>query len=362
MAAQGVGRFGIADLIPGLGAWIQQTREGIEAPFRERFQAQAQGLLGQEQELMSAGDQGLMAGAPEGGLFGVGDVQTQAATGLMQDPSDFYQQMQFGLGLMGTPGYEAAGQAYAGQSLMHQLGLGERLQQQQNFQQNQLRQQQQAAATLQASQNQQRIVNERAENIATANQSGALYKDALKQLQPLRESLALADNVQMTVRKKGFSGLTITDQVILTKSLAKILQPTEAVMEGDIVQLQNMEGIPAFARSFAAKLGAGMRLIDEEAKQLYDALFQLAEQKGQEYQTMRGDFTERAQRRGFNVDDVMNTAFDADLENLNQGGTRPGLVTPELNAELDAKWAKENPSTSIFPEITAPQWWQDMMK
>lgn len=316
-------------LIPALGEWMERSRLAAEAPGRAAGQQRAETLMGAPaRDVYEQTDaQGLTTGFDS---FG--------GSGLMEDPNDFYNQMQYAQGLMTTPYFEQAGQNMMSQSVDQMLqaprmAAESKLAQenwQRNYQQQQaqnLAQRQQAAATRAA-----------ADNVAMANQSGALYDDAEAKLKQPREALRLFDNVQTTVRKKGFSGMNITDDTVMIKTLAKILQPNEAVMEGDVIALATMEGIPAAVKSLAAKAGAGWELLPEERQQLYDQIFQLGEAKMKQVGTDRADFTERAQRRGMNLNDVLGTAFTPDMQNRSGGA-----VSPELNATLDEQHAAENP-------------------
>ncbi len=317
-------------IIPALGEWMERSKERAQAPGRQRALEQAETLMGAPaREAYSRTDeQGLTTG-----------FESFGGTGLMQDPNDFYNQMQYAQGLMTTPYFEQAGQNAMSQSMDQMLQAprmaAESKLAQENWQKNYQQQQQQNMAQRQ----QAAATRAAADSVARANQTGALYKDAQALLKGPRESIKLFDNVQTTVRLKGFSGMNITDDTVMIKSLAKILLPEEAVMEGDISALATMEGIPAAVKSLAAKAGAGWELLPEERQQLYDQLFQLGQQKMGQIQSDRGDFTERATRRGMNINDVLPSALTPDMTNRRSGQK----LSPELNATLDAQYEAENP-------------------
>ena len=319
----------LTDIFPGLGQWMEEQREKVQAPGRARGLTRAETLLGAPAREASAStdDQGLTTG-----------FDAFAGQGLMEDPNDFYNQMQYGLGLMATPYYGDAGQNFLSQSVSEMLQAPRARREAEQAQSNWQAEQQQRTLQHQAQREQAMATRQAAQQVAHANQTGALYKDAQALLAGPRESIMLFDNVQTTVRDKGFSGMNITDDVVLVKSLAKMLLPNEAVMEGDIQALATMEGLPAAIKSLAAKAGAGWELLPFERQQLYDQLYQLGEQKMQQLGQDRADFTERAQRRGMDVRDVLPTALQPDMENLS-GGT----LGAELNAKLDAQYESENP-------------------
>ncbi len=316
-------------LIPALGEWMERSRLAAEAPGRQRSLEQAETLMGapMRPELAQTDDQGLTTQ-----FAGFG------GTGLMEDPSDFYNQMQYAQGLMATPYYEQAGANVMSQSMDQMLQAPQQAAAAKQAQSNWLAEQQQRQLQNTAQREQAAATLQQSQSVARANQSGALYKDAQALLKGPRESIKLFDNVQTTVRLKGFSGMNITDDTVMIKSLAKILLPDEAVMEGDISALATMEGIPAAIKSLAAKAGAGWELLPEERQQLYDQLFQLGQAKMKQIAADRGDFTERATRRGMNVNDVLPSALTPDMSN--RSGQQ---LSPELNAQLDAQHAEQNP-------------------
>jgi hypothetical protein len=103
-----------------------------------------------------------------------------------------------------------------------------------------------------------------------------------------------------------------------------------------------MEGIPAAVKSLVAKVGSGFELLPAERQQLYDQLHQLGQAKMQQYEADRGDFTERAQRRGFNVKDVLNTAVTPDM--TDRGTVGGGRLSDDENAAIDQSYnEQQNP-------------------
>jgi hypothetical protein len=325
-------------LIPALGEWMERNAERAQAPGRQRALERAETLMGapMRPDQTSTGADGLTTSMPG---FG--------GTGLMENPQDFQNQMGMAMGLMATPYYEQAGQNFMSQSVDRMLQAPRQQAEAQQAQSNWQAEQAQRAQQNRAQQQQARATASRANNVAYANQSNALYDDAQALLKAPRQAIALFDNVQTTVRDKGFSGMSITDDTVMVKSLAKLLLPDEAVMEGDITALATMGGLPAVVKSLAGKIGAGIELLPGERQQLYDQLHQLGQQKMQQYTSDRGDFEARAQKRGIDVNDVLNTAITADMADLNP--PQPGTVSPELNAQLDAQYEAENPG--IFDQI-----------
>lgn len=275
-------RFGLLDLFPALGQWVQGNRDALMAPYRENAQQQAQGLLGAPAaSAMQTDAQGLTSG------------MTTQGSGLMQDPNDYMKQMQYSLGLMGTPGYEQAGLQMQGQALQHQMGQGARDQVQANWQAQQAQMQANRGSLTQ---------NE------YLTQSTGMATDAKAILQPLRDSVMLYSNINNVVKDKGFHGMTLTDDTVMTKTLAKLMLPNEAVMEGDIIALQTMEGLDPIIRSLAGKIGTGKALNVTERQQLYDQIQRLGAQNLQEFNQTRQDFEGRAQRAQFDPRDVLRSA------------------------------------------------------
>ncbi len=126
----------IADVFPGLGAWMNQNR----MQSRQGSTDAAMNLLGEQHQLMQGGD-------PQAGLdqlSGAGDVMG-GGYGLMADMNDPGAQMRYATGLMQIPGYEQAGRNYGAQAFSNQLGMPmqqmKARQDQANWQQNQQRQQ-----------------------------------------------------------------------------------------------------------------------------------------------------------------------------------------------------------------------------
>jgi hypothetical protein len=316
-------------LLPGLGDYMQGNRD-------RRDQISRRQALTQEEILDGAPAASTMQQGADGLITGV----STPGSGLMQNPNDFNTQRRYGLGLMGNEYTAGLGEDYLRQINAEHIAqpAANLLAQQQN------RTFEAKRAQDEFDQQQKLIAEERQQGTAYANQSGALYTDAESRLKGPREAINLLNNVQTTVQGKGFDGMNLTDDTIMVKSLAKLLLPNEAVMEGDISALTTMTGIPAVMKSLAAKIGMGKPLEVHERQQLYDQLFQLGQQRGQEYQQVRSDFEERSQRRNFNVKDVLGTAVEADLQNLNPGGSRPATAfegsRPATAAEQKAIDAK----------------------
>jgi hypothetical protein len=308
-------------LLPGLGDYMQGNRDRRDQISRTQAVQQGNTLLGAPAaSAFQQGDDGLITG-----------VSTQGS-GLMSNPDDRATQQRYGLGLLGNEYTAGLGQQYLGQINQDFLAQPQR---NANFQ---AQQQQQQRDSQLAQEKEQRQLG-----TAYANQSGALYTDAEARLSGPREAINLLNNVQTTVQGKGFEGMNLTDDTIMVKSLAKLLLPNEAVMEGDISALSTMTGIPAVMKSLAAKIGMGKPLEVHERQQLYDQLFQLGQQRGQEYQQVRSDFDERAQRRNINVKDVLGTAVEADLQNYNTspnqpppGPYKPAPITQEILQNREA--------------------------
>lgn len=107
----------IADLIPSLGAWVAKNRQAAQQPMLDAGLARAEGLMGQ------AG-----TSFEDFGQNGMEFDQAQEASGLMADPTDFANQLKFGLGLMTAPGFSGLGQGIASQAFQQQLGLPMELQ------------------------------------------------------------------------------------------------------------------------------------------------------------------------------------------------------------------------------------------
>jgi len=339
--------IGIMDIFPALGQWVQGNRDALMAPYAERAQEQAQTLLGAPAaNAMQMDESGLVSGVSTPG------------SGLMQDPNDYMNQMQYALGLMGTPGYESAGLQFQNQAVANQLGNPAREQAQRNFEAQQMQRAQLAAqqAGVQAAQfqqNQQRQMTQDA-----LSQSRGMARDANAILQPIREGVKLYSNVNDVVRDKGFSGMNLTDDTVMTKTLAKLVLPNEAVMEGDIAALQTMEGLTPAIRAAASKIGMGVPLQAQERTQLYDQIQRLGRQQLGELNQTRQDFEQRAVRANFDPRDVLRTAPTVNTGDYRQAP--PPQVTPEIEQRLNAKAAEEDPSW--LPSITAPQWYQDMMQ
>jgi hypothetical protein len=107
---QGTGRLSITDIIPSLGRYVQGNRDALHASQMAQGLQQAESLLGY-QGLPDATDaQGLTAGGTQG-------------AGLLGDPNSLQNQLKFGLGLMGAPGFGQVGNALTQQAFTNQLGL-----------------------------------------------------------------------------------------------------------------------------------------------------------------------------------------------------------------------------------------------
>jgi hypothetical protein len=302
-------RIGLMDVFPGLGSWVMENRAAIERPFRERGQTQAETLLGAAPREASAttDEMGLTTGFDS---FG--------GTGLMEDPEDFYNQMQYGLGLMATPYYEQAGQTFMSQAVQSML---QRPMEQQRIAKEQER--------WQAEQEIKRLERERelamrtgyGENKPYANQTeyntaaNALQADAVAATDPLRSSLRLYGDVQRVVGSKGLTGMSLIDDTLLVKTLAKVQNPTEAVMEGDVKAIAASDTYDQLLRTLAGKVGLNKELNPYERQMLYDALQNMATQRAGELDQFRGEFTDRAVRRGVDPRDILNPMLGVDSTN-----------------------------------------------
>ena len=89
---------------------------GIQATAMAPFQQQAQGLLGAAPGPYDNSAQMFPGEAPIQGL-------ESAGSGLLADPTDIGNQMRFGVGMMGLPGYGGVGSDVVRQGLLQQLGL-----------------------------------------------------------------------------------------------------------------------------------------------------------------------------------------------------------------------------------------------
>lgn len=302
-------RIGLMDVFPGLGSWVMENRAAIERPFRERGQQQAETLLGAAPREASAttDELGLTTG-----------FDAYGGAGLMEDPEDFYNQMQYGLGLMATPYYEQAGQSFMQQAVSSML--------QRPIEQQRIAKEQQR---WQAEQDIKRLERERelamrtgyGENKPYANQTeyntaaNALQADAVAATDPLRSSLRLYGDVQRVVGTKGLSGMSLIDDTLLIKTLAKVQNPTEAVMEGDVRAIAASDTYDQLLRTLAGKVGLNKELNPYERQMLYDALQNMATQRAGELDQFRGEFADRAVRRGVDPRDILNPMLGVDATN-----------------------------------------------
>jgi hypothetical protein len=356
-------KLNLVNMFPALGNWLQQNQYAARAPMRQ----QAETLLG-------APAAAAVNYTPFDGNYLTSGVST-IGSGLMQAPDDDRNRMNFAQSLMQVPGYEQIGAQYA-----------------QAYQQDMLaRPQRQAEAALALEkwaaeqQNNRAIRSEAAQRLAIEQQKAAreaaeaqrkeamrygpsgmfenvtdyttvantLRDDAYQELAPVRESAQLFANVQDTVRRKGFANMSVTDDVVLTKSLAKLLLPKEAVMEGDITALQTMEGLPALVKGFAAKLSMGKKLEPDERRQLYDQLFALGQQRVGELGELRSSYEERAAKRFVRPGDVLSPLLNIDTQDMRElfpDNTTPGPVrVPPVGGNQPAQ-----PSIKINPDTNLP--------
>ncbi len=299
----------LTDLFPGLGQWIEGNREMIQRPGRQRAQTRAETLLGAPAVpgQVTTGADGLTTA-----------IDAMGGVGLMSDPNDFYNQMQYATGLMTTPYYDQAGQTFMNQATSEMLAgparQAERARLQANWE------------AEQTDKKKYRMGNGMYENMnqLQAAETG-LAKDAESVLAPLREGVGLYNNVQGVIRDKGFHGMNLVDDTIMVKSLAKLILPNEAVMEGDVAAIAQMEGVPAIVKGIARKLGSGMELLPEERQMLYDQLQRLGQQRVGEWQQKRADYIKRAESYSMTPSNVVFTAMDVDPTNYNSmKGTGPG--------------------------------------
>lgn len=294
---------GITDLFPSLGAFIQRNREKVRAPQRAKSLARAEGLLGSEGTSFEE--------------FGQGDTaefgQVQEPTGLMADPESFYNQMKYSLGLMATPGYEGAGRQFASQAMQSQLGMQGRQQAQRNW------------AAEQA-----RLQGKTRRDITREQQAQAnvLRDDFETRIDPLRNSVRMFGNVQNMFREKGVNNMTVADDEVMIKTLAKMILPKEAVMSMDAVELSKNEGLPSAMRAALAKIGVRTELQAEERRTLYSTILQMGGQQAQEYQDVRGQYQQMAQRDQVNPFDVMGQQMAIDTGDWSYAGASSGARTP----------------------------------
>jgi hypothetical protein len=338
--APGVGRLGIADLIPGLGAWVQETRQNIQRPFLEQAEQRALGLLGTEGT--SFEDFGRMGGPAQ-------DYdQVQEATGLMADPTDFYNQMRYATGLMATPFYQQAGQQFAGQFIANQLGLPQRLQEQRNWQ----AEYQQRQDNWQA--DQQRRAAEAARNLGVDQEqriferANTLRDDYTKAAEPYRQALETYSNVQAIFANRGPESMTTTDDTALIKAYAKILLPNEAVMQDDVAAIAASDDISSVFRGFASRINAKMPLEPDERRELYQAITELSGNQLKGYNQLRADYRARAERATVLPADVMRSQMQ--IDQANYGGQtppekfqNPPVTDPELLRRIEEADRQQNP-------------------
>lgn len=302
-------RLGITDFFPGLGQWIEGNRRAIEAPGRARSLQQAETLLGAPAREASAetDDMGLTTG-----------FDAYGGSGLMEDPNDFYNQMQYGLGLMGTPYYEQAGQGFMQQAVTSMLqrpaAESAARQAQANWEAEQAIKKQEherKMAAMTGFGGAMPYENQTAYNTA----ANALFDDARTVTAPLRDSLRLYGDMQRTIATKGLTGMSLIDDTMLVKTLAKVQNPSEAVMEGDVKAIAASDTYDQLLRSLADKVGLAKELTPYERQTLYDALQNMGEQRGAELQQLRGHLSEQAQRRHVNPADVLMPGLDVDMTN-----------------------------------------------
>jgi len=302
---QGLGKtsFNILDFFPGLQSSIMDRRYDMQQRLMERGQDRVMGLLGEEATpFEDINESTQFADVSEG-------------AGLLANPESFANQMKFSLGLMATPGYGGYGQQFASQALQHQLGMPlEMMKQQQQAQMDAIKQQREA-------QLHQMKVEKHAQDVTQANfgRADTLRDDAMKELQPYRESVEIFDGVQNTINARGgFNNMTKADDIQLMKGYAKMLLPREAVMSDDLNVIAQTDSLDSVVRGLMNKVNMGVALTAPERRQIYDSLYGLGQQRVQNYQQTRQDYEDRSARMGLNPADVLRTGMAVDMQNMSQ--------------------------------------------
>jgi len=342
----GIGRPGIGDWFPKLGAWMQGNRQSIMQPIIEAGKERALGLLGTDPgALLSAGE------ARPGESFA---ASQRAGTGLLADPDDFGTQMKYAIGLMATPGYSQLGQQAASQAMMEQLGMPFKLRQEKT-------KAKQHQAALDLLQGQRQGTSGEFKDMAQYTlSSNAMRDDYEKLVAPFRQAGTLLNQSQELIRLKGTTGMNIVDDEQMIKSYAKILLPNEAVMTDDIQRIGRSDSVTAFVRGIANKVNLGVPLSPEERANIYEAMVRLGSESARQYTQLREDFTGRAIRSGLHVNDVLRTVYEIDtgLQKVYRGEQPP----PALNREpvqprivdessLGDDWETIQPAATYTPPL-----------
>jgi hypothetical protein len=337
---------GLAELFPFFADLASQNQLGRDRAGR------AQGVLGAE----------TLLGAPAANAFqtdqqGLTSGVATAGSGLLAaGPRDFGAQQRYGLGLLADPYTAAAGQQFLSQvnaDFLAQPGRDRLFKESQRISgldeaQRQTENQLKADA----------LVRQKSQYRGASNQydTPALYQSAARGMgndyrtdtKDLRQSNLLARNVQNMIAKRGgVANMTIVDQVLAVKTLVKSQFPDEAVMGEDIRNLENKEGLTGGLRSAMQSLGSDIKLTPAQMLPILESLQSSATQNGQQLESVRATYLDRAERAGINPDDVVLAGLDSAFEDLPKAGSPAGTFTPEeatLQQQLDDQFAKDNPS------------------
>lgn len=340
----GIGRPGIGDWFPKLGAWMQGNRAKMMQPFIEAGKERALGLLGTDPGAQLSGGE-----ARPGQTF---EASQAPGTGLLADRNDFGTQMRYALGLMATPGYAQLGSSTAQAAMQNQLGMPDRM-----MKARLAAKQHQAALALLQGQRQGTggQFKDMAQYTLSANAMRDDYEALVKPLRAAGRHLNLAQDL---IRLKGTTGMNVVDDEQFIKAYAKLLLPGEAVMTDDINRIGRSESITSVIRGLANKVGAGYQLSPEERANIYEAIVRLGGESAEQYTQLRGDFENRAIRSGLHVNDVLRTTYEIDtgVQKVSRGAAdNPLNLPPALQGGEKATGETLKRLQERNPELN---WWE----
>jgi hypothetical protein len=347
----GVQGFNITDIFPGLGDWVQGTRDARNQASRGQAVNQANVLLGAP--AASTFQQG-----PDGLITG---VSTQGS-GLMQDPRDLGNQQRYGLGLMGNEFTDQAGQSYLSQINADFLGQPER---DRNFNQQQA---QFNIVNAKAAQDKQIaaqavIDKRRIDDQALTN----TYRDDFnKAAAPFATGVDIYQDFQSMAKARGaVSNWTLVDDVATIKNAAKLILPKEAVIGDDASLLAATSQLtPALQAMVSDALGMQKPLTDDQRRDLAQTIQERGGASLQRLESLEGDYRKSAAQNQLLDNQIISSRALADTNRYTKPpsarpggrgasgsdfkppGTDNGLEVPgpELQQILTDQYNRDNPN------------------
>lgn len=217
-------------------------------------------------------------------------LTTGMSSGLMADPTDPMTQAQMGLGLMGLPGYQAAGQQMLLQSMGHSLG------QRQRMMENQRAQQAHQMKILEFQASMAKMDREISDK--QLSQASGWYKDYRADTKGLRTGLIQADSALNMIKAKGISDASNADMVGLITAIAKLRDPDSAVLTGEIDVLAAAKGLEGIGPALMNMIQLGSEIPFTVRKQLVETLLHEQRSRHRELNDLRRIWAERHSEYG----------------------------------------------------------------